>query len=118
VFHRLDEIMPDVERLMAGHSTVGRWTLAQILNHLASSIQYSIGGFPGRTAPWIVRVTFGKAARWSMLKRGVIPEGAPLPRGFVPQSDLDARWKRRPCARRSRRLGGASRPCRIRSLGR
>ena len=82
--------MPDVERLFAGHSTVGRWTLAQILNHLANSIQYSIGGFPGRTTPWIVQVTFRKAARWSMLKRGAIPEGAPLPRGFVPQSDLNA----------------------------
>jgi hypothetical protein len=39
VFHRLDEIMQDVERLLAGHSTIGRWTLAHILNHLTNSIQ-------------------------------------------------------------------------------
>jgi len=27
-FASMDEIMPDVERLLEGHSTAGQWTLA------------------------------------------------------------------------------------------
>ena len=36
-FASMDEIMPDVARLLEGHSTIGQWTLAQILHHLATS---------------------------------------------------------------------------------
>ncbi len=36
-FHSFDEIMPDVERLLAGHRTVGHWSLGQICHHLAST---------------------------------------------------------------------------------
>ena len=39
VFVRLDEVMPDVERLLAGHVTVGRWTLGQICNHLELALR-------------------------------------------------------------------------------
>ncbi|MFI5459648.1 MAG: DUF1569 domain-containing protein [Isosphaerales bacterium] len=35
-FASLDEVMPDVERLLAGHATVGQWSLGQICNHLAT----------------------------------------------------------------------------------
>ena len=44
-FSRLDEVMPDVDRLLAGHRTVGNWSLGQICNHLAKGIQGSIDGF-------------------------------------------------------------------------
>jgi hypothetical protein len=54
--------MPDVQRLLAGHRTVGRWSLAQICNHLAASITWSVEGFPDRPAPWLVRVTLGNLA--------------------------------------------------------
>ena len=37
-FARLDDVMPDVERLLAGHRTVGNWTLGQTLNHLKTAI--------------------------------------------------------------------------------
>jgi hypothetical protein len=40
-FASLDDVMPDVERLLAGHVTVGRWTLGQILNHLATATHLS-----------------------------------------------------------------------------
>ena len=43
-FRRLEEIMPDVERLLVGHFTVGRWTLGQICDHLAASFRYSVEG--------------------------------------------------------------------------
>ena len=34
-YESLDEVMPDVERLLEGHTTVGNWTLAQICRALA-----------------------------------------------------------------------------------
>ena len=33
-FESLDRVMPDVDRLLEGHTTVGTWTLGQICNHL------------------------------------------------------------------------------------
>ena len=38
-FTSMDEIMPDVECLIEGHTIMGHWTLAQILHHLATSIR-------------------------------------------------------------------------------
>ena len=48
-FASMDEIMPDVERLLEGHSTAGQWTLAQILYHLATSIRLTSLGRAGST---------------------------------------------------------------------
>ena len=39
-FDRFDDIMPDVERLLAGHATVGAWSLAQICRHLATVMRH------------------------------------------------------------------------------
>jgi len=38
----VDAIMPEVDRLTAGHATVGRWTFAQICDHLTKSINLSL----------------------------------------------------------------------------
>jgi hypothetical protein len=46
-FASMDEIMPDVERLLQGHSTAGQWTLAQVLYHLATSIRLTTLGRAG-----------------------------------------------------------------------
>jgi hypothetical protein len=89
-FQSLDDVMPDVERLLSGHVMVGRWSLAQICNHLTTSIRGSIDGYPGMRPPWIVRATIGKLARRSILVKGVILEGAPLPKDYKPQPGLDA----------------------------
>lgn len=42
--------MPEVDRLRAGHTTVGRWSLAQICVHLARTIDLSLD-FPPADAP-------------------------------------------------------------------
>ena len=52
----LDEIPADVDRLLAGHTTVGNWTLGQICNHLSGAVIASVDGSPfpvrrGRQAP-------------------------------------------------------------------
>ena len=33
-FATLDGVMPDVDHLLTGHTTVGQWSLGQICNHL------------------------------------------------------------------------------------
>lgn len=38
--------MAAIEGLAKGHQHTGAWTLAQMLNHAAQSIDYSIDGFP------------------------------------------------------------------------
>jgi Protein of unknown function (DUF1569) len=38
--------MSAIEGLAKGHQHTGAWTLAQMLNHAAQSIDYSIDGFP------------------------------------------------------------------------
>jgi len=43
-FNGLDGVMPEVERLLTGHETTGRWTLGQILYHLVVGIRLSMEG--------------------------------------------------------------------------
>jgi hypothetical protein len=89
-FSQLADAIRDAEQLLSrGHHTVGRWSLAQICNHLSSSIGYTVDGFPGKTAPWIVRQTLGRAVRTLMISTGRIMEGAPLPENFKPLPTLD-----------------------------
>jgi hypothetical protein len=88
-FARLGEVMPDVERLLAGHSTVGRWTLGRICNHLATTIGMSMDGVP-RKAPWIARRTIGVLFRRLLLARGRMPEGVVVPDAFLPGPEMDA----------------------------
>ena len=88
-FQRLDDVMRDVERLLANHRTVGRWTLGQICNHLACSLRHSVEGFPDPPAPWLLRATFGRLARWSILYGKLIPEGIPVPTRYLPIQGLD-----------------------------
>jgi len=90
-FARLRDVPPDVEQLLAcNHRTLGRWTLAQICNHLSESIRYSLEGFPGRHAPWPIRLTIGKAIGALMLTTGRIKEGVPLTAAYQPDKTLDA----------------------------
>jgi hypothetical protein len=88
-FARLDEVTPDVEGLLRGHVTVGRWSLGQMCNHLALCIRLSMDGFP-TTAPWIVRKTVGVAFRQLMFRTGRIAEGVKVPRVYMPTPGLDA----------------------------
>ncbi|MFO0959293.1 MAG: DUF1569 domain-containing protein [Isosphaeraceae bacterium] len=89
-FARIEDVIPDVDRLMLGHRTVGRWTLGQILGHLASAIDYSMGGYPQPPLPLPARAVLGPIAKWSILSRGKIMEGAPLPLAYRPSPDLHA----------------------------
>ena len=50
--------MPEVDRLLEGHTTTGQWSLGQICNHLGTAMQYTVEGFPEQ-APWLLRRTRG-----------------------------------------------------------
>lgn len=89
-FATLDRVMPDVDRLLEGHVTLGKWSLAQICNHLCTAVTYTVEGYPGR-APWIVRATIGAFARRRLLKTGRMASGIRLPAEFQPKPGLDAR---------------------------
>ena len=89
-FATLDEVIPEVDRLLRGHRTLGNWSLGQICNHLADSIVMSIEGPPIK-APWVVRKTVGPILLARILKTGRFPNGIKLPRKYEPRPGVDAR---------------------------
>jgi len=90
-FNHLDQVMPDVDRLLLGHETVGNWSLGRICNHLTATLQASIEGF-GPGPPAIVRATFGRLGKRLLLRSGRMVEGLPIP-GLPtgPSTEFDAR---------------------------
>ena len=89
-FTSLSEVMPEVDRLLLGHETVGNWTLGQICHHLSGAIIASIGETPFRL-PWIVRKTVGPIFLRRILRSGQFPEGIKVPEKISPRPGLDAR---------------------------
>ncbi len=89
-FSDLDEVMPEVDRLLEGHTTTGHWSLGQICNHLGTAMQYSVEGFPEQ-APWLLRRTVGPVAKRQVFSSGAMPEGIMLPGKYLPAPGLDSR---------------------------
>jgi hypothetical protein len=90
-FASLDEVMPEVERLLRGHATVGNWSLGQICSHLAQSLQFTIDGFPREVQqPWIIRATVGRFLLWRILRSGRFLEGVRMPVKYQPKPGTDA----------------------------
>jgi hypothetical protein len=73
-FATLDEVMPDVDQLRAGHCTVGEWTLGQILYHLAMSFRLTTRGTPPSTSR-----PFLEALRRRFFQSARFPDGAEAP---------------------------------------
>ena len=91
-FASLDEVMPDVERLLRGHTTVGSWSLGQICSHLAQALHFTIDGFPAEARlPWIIRKTIGRFLLWRILRTGRFVEGMRMPVKYEPVPGSDAR---------------------------
>ena len=89
-FSSLDEVMPEVDRLLEGHTTTGQWSLGQICNHLSTAMRYTVEGFPEQ-APWLLRRTVGPVAKRQVLGSGAMPEGVKLPEKYLPRPGLDPR---------------------------
>lgn len=88
-FKTFDEIMPDVDRLLDGHGTVGNWSLAQICCHL-STVMRRVVDLPASTpqdpAQWV-----GEEQKRQVLESGQIPEGLPGPQEVIPSATLSER---------------------------
>ncbi len=86
-FHNFDEVMPDVERLLDGHTTVGTWSLAQICCHLATVARRVVdlpASTPSDPSQWV-----GEEQKRQVLESGLLPEGLPGPPEIMPPLNLD-----------------------------
>jgi hypothetical protein len=89
-FEKLDQIMPDVDRLLAGHTTVGNWNLGQMCKHLSETFVFSVDGFPMKM-PWILRKTIGRIIMRQVLRSNEMKEGIKVPDRFIPEPGADSR---------------------------
>jgi Protein of unknown function (DUF1569) len=89
-FGSLDEVMPDVERLLEeGHTTVGTWTLAQLCRHVATVMRRVVdlpASTPSDPSQWV-----GDERKREVLETGLLPEGLPGPPEVMPVDTSDAR---------------------------
>ena len=89
-----DAVMPEVDRLLAGHETAGAWTLGQILRHLAVAVDLTCRSAALIRARGVaLEVTPEQAAAVDrFFADGVVPEGRPTPSPRLdPPPGLDAR---------------------------
>ena len=76
-FASIDEILPEVERLQDGHTTVGSWSLAEICNHIAAAMRLAVD-MPASTQH-DPSLRFSDEAIERVFADGQIPEGLPRP---------------------------------------
>lgn len=88
-FASLDDVMPEVERLLRGHTTVGTWSLAQICRHLASAMRRVVD-LPAST-PHDPSLWVPEEQKREVFKTGRLPEGLPGPPEIMPPEALDDR---------------------------
>lgn len=87
-FESLDEIMPEVERLLAGCSTVGCWSLAQICRHLATVLRRVVdlpASTPSDPSQWV-----DEARKRAVFESRRLPEGIQGPPEIMPTETLGA----------------------------
>lgn len=88
-FHSLDEVMTDVERLLQGHRTVGKWSLAQICRHLATVMRRVVdmpASTPRDPSQWV-----HETRKREVLESGLLPEDMPAPAEIIPGDVLGER---------------------------
>jgi hypothetical protein len=81
--------MPDVERLLQGHSTVGNWSLAQICRHLATVMRRVVdlpASAPRDPSRWV-----GEEQKRQFFESGTFAEGIPTSPSLVPADALNQR---------------------------
>src|SRR5437763_1213246 len=86
-----DAALADAEALLAtGYDRVGNWSLGQVCDHLAATMERSLDGFPTRFW-WPVRLL----ARWlflgKVLRHQVFRRRFPAPRYMQPPDSVEDR---------------------------
>ncbi len=87
-YENIDAIMPDVDRLLQGHSTVGAWTLGQICEHLATVTRVVVD-LPATTRH-DPSLRVGDEKKRQIFETGQLPEGLPLASTLAPPDALPA----------------------------
>jgi hypothetical protein len=85
----LDEIMPDVERLLAGHKTVGNWSLGQICHHLAVALRSTVD--PAASISHDPSQFVSAEEKRQFFESGLVEERRPMPPKLAPPELLDDR---------------------------
>ncbi len=85
-FESVDEVIPEVERLLAGHTTVGNWSLARICQHLAGAIRLAVD-MPATTRH-DPSLQIGAERVAEIFATGMLPEGFPLPTALATSEPL------------------------------
>ena len=87
-FDRIDAVMADVDRLLEGHTTSGRWTLGMICDHLSRAVRLTLHGKPGSGESTPEQ----DEARGQFFAARAIPEGREVPVAVLaPDPVVDAR---------------------------
>jgi hypothetical protein len=87
-----EEVLAEVARLQRdGYDRAGQWDLAQICDHCAVWIEYTLDGFPFRI-PWFVRMFLGRWMLRRVLRQRQFAAGVPTPQKNLlgPGADLVA----------------------------
>ncbi len=88
-FESFDQILPEVERLLEGSTTVGKWSLAQVCRHLAT-VMRRVVDLPATTpqdpSQWV-----GEDQKRQVLESGMLPEGIQGPQEVMPAVVLGER---------------------------
>jgi hypothetical protein len=87
-YESLDDVMPDVERLLKGHKTLGNWSLAQICRHLATVMRRVVdlpASTPVDPSKWVP-----EEEKRAVLDSGLLPEGLPGLPELMPTETLGA----------------------------
>jgi hypothetical protein len=95
-YARIDQIMPDVDRLLRSHATAGNWTLGAICDHLAKAISLTLRGARPDVEP-SPSTPEQDLARREFFRARAISTGLPMPTPRIvpdtvadPQSCADA----------------------------
>lgn len=87
-FSSMDDILRDVDALdsAATRHATGNWSPAEVVQHVAKLIEFSLDGFTF-TMPWPIRA-FGRLVRGSALRRPMKP-GLKFPKSAAPALEPD-----------------------------
>jgi hypothetical protein len=116
VFNDLDEVVRDVEALLAGgYEKAGNWDLAQVAGHLAEWLRFPVEGFPKAPAPiravfWVLRKTVGRKKLLTYIETKSFPAGKPTFPETVPPTGGDPREAVEKLRRNVERLKGHAGP--------
>src|SRR5207237_2224226 len=88
-FAGLDDVMPDVERLLRGHTTAGNWSVGQICQQLASTIRLTVDLPASTRHDPSTRFSAEQVDR--IFETGMLPEGLPLPAALSAPEPLEDR---------------------------